>query len=520
MPPKLRRIACLRVPDFSIIAHLRAESGVQCDGAGIVVRGEGARAEVAAASSAARRCGIREGMRAADARGQGGRGGRGLHPKLREWVWTPSLYDQVQTELAASLLAASPRVSRAGLGAFWLDARGWDRRGGERAFIEAARAAALAAGYPAARIGVADTAAAARAATRLTGRAVHQVPQKGDARFLATLPIDVLPVSVELFELLQALGLETVGELAELESAEVEARLGGGGVEAQRWARGLDDGREGLGPGVAVSEWTVEVELPGPAESLEPLLFLLKSCLDHLSSALATEGLCVQSLTLTIETEDGPSTHPVKPARSTRSVPLLLALCRSALDGLQLPGRALAIRVEADEVTPAVAEQADLFEAARPDPDALAMTLTRLQGRWGPESVVRPAAADSHRPEREGRWEPVELLEELTRRGSAANGNGVEPTAAVAEEPSLVLRLWPRPRPLEVRIEDGCPGAVTVDGAWRRVRAFGGPERLSGDWWEDPYQREYYRVSTEKGDLLWVFYDPHPGAWFWHGWWD
>ena len=510
MPPATSRIACLRIPDFPIIAHLRAEADPGFDCVAIVVRGEGTRAEVAAASKAARSQGIRTGMRAADARGQ--------VPEHREWSWTPSLYDEVGTELAAALLAASPRVSRAGLGAFWLDARGWDRRGGERAFVDATRAAALAAGYPEARIGVADTAAAARAATRLKGRAVCQVPPRGDARFLATLPIRyALPMSDELSELLDALGLETVGELAELESGEVEARLGAEGVLAHRWARGLDDGRDGLGPGAAVSEWTAEVELPGPTETLEPLLFLLKSCLDHLSGALTTEGLCVRALKLTIETEDDPHSYTLRPARPTRGAPLLLALCRSALEGLQLSGRALGVRIEAEEVTPAVAEQADLFEAARPDPDALAMALTRLQGRWGPESVVRPAPHESHRPEKEGRWEPVELLEELTRRSTVgANGNG----AASAGKPSLVLRLWPRPLPLEVRIEDGHPGAVTVEGAWRDVRTFRGPERLSGDWWEEPYQREYYRVSTESGDLLWVFYDPRPGEWYWHGWWD
>ncbi|NIP80782.1 MAG: hypothetical protein GWM90_16830, partial [Gemmatimonadetes bacterium] len=69
---------------------------------------------MAAASEAARRREIEVGMRAADARAQ--------LPGLREWEWSPSLYDEVQTELAAALLAASPRVSRAGLGAFWLDA--------------------------------------------------------------------------------------------------------------------------------------------------------------------------------------------------------------------------------------------------------------------------------------------------------------------------------------------------------------------------------------------------------------
>jgi protein ImuB len=513
------RIAYLRIPDFPIAAHLRSEDSESPDRPLVVVRGEGTRAEVAAASEGARRCGIEIGMRAADA--------RGLHSALREWTWAPALYDELQTELAAALLAASPRVNQAGLGAFWLDAGGWDRRGGEEAFIEAARSAALAVGYPEARVGVADTAAAARAATWLRESGVCRVPCGEDARFLSTLSLHLLPISEGLSDLLEALGLETVGALAALAPGEVEARLGAEGVRAHRWARGLDDGKEGPFGGRPPSDWVTEVEFPGPVERLEPLLFLLKSCLDHLSDALAVEGLCLRGLDLTIDTEDGPVRRKLRPARPTRRVPMLLSLCRSALDGLQIPGRALGLRVEAEEVVPALAEQIDLFEAARPDPDALATALSRLQGRWGLEAVVRPEAVDSHRPEKTGRWEPVDLMSEIRRGGPGGNGNGRVgkggPTPAAVDvlgTPSLVLRLWPRPQPLEVRIEAGQIGAVAVDGSWRAVRTLQGPERLSGDWWEDHYQREYYRVSTAAGDLLWVFYDPRRRGWFWHGWWD
>jgi len=475
---------------------------------------------VAAASEGARRCGIGIGMRAADA--------RGLHSALREWAWTPALYDELQTELAAALLAASPRVNQAGLGAFWLDAGGWDRRGGEEAFVEAARSAALAVGYPEARVGVADTAAAARAATWLRESSVCRVPRGEDARFLSTLPLDLLPISGDLSDLLEALGLETVGALADLEPGEVEARLGAEGVRAHRWARGLDDGKEGPFVARPPSDWVAEVEFPGPMERLEPLLFLLKSCLDHLSDALAVEGLCLRGLDLTIETEDGPVRRKLRPARPTRQVAMLLSLCRGALEGLQISGRALGLRVEAEEVVAALAEQIDLFEAARPDPDALATALSRLQGLWGLGAVVRPEAVDSHRPEKTGRWEPVDLMSELTRRGPGRNGNGVvgrgngaaSEGADASGTPSLVLRLWPRPRPLEVRIEAGQVGAVAVDGSWHAVRALQGPERLSGDWWEDHYQREYYRIGTVAGELLWVFYDPRRRGWFWHGWWD
>jgi protein ImuB len=475
---------------------------------------------VAAASEVARRCGIGIGMRATDARGH--------HPALREWAWAPALYDELQMELAAVLLAASPRVSRASLGAFWLDAGGWDRRGGEEAFIEAARSAALAVGYPEARIGLADTAAAARTATWLRESGVCRVPSGEDARFLATFPLDLLPFSGDLLDLLQALGLEMVGALAALEPGEVEERLGAEGVRAHRWARGLDDGREGPFGGRPPSDWVAEVEFPGPVERLEPLLFLLKSCLDPLSDALAIEGLCLRGLDLIIETEEGPVRRKLRPARPTRQVPMLLSLCRSALEGLQISGRALGLRVEAEEVIPAVAEQIDLFEAARPDPDALATALSRLQGRWGLEAVVRPEAVDSHRPEKTGRWEPVDLMSELTRRGLRRNGSGgvgkvdgaVSERSDASGTPSLVLRLWPRPQPLEVRIEAGGIGAVAPNGSWRAVRTLQGPERLSGDWWEDHYQREYYRVGTVAGELLWVFYDPRCRKWFWHGWWD
>lgn len=85
--------------------------------------------------------------------------------------------------------------------------------------------------------------------------------------------------------------------------------------------------------------------------------------------------------------------------------------------------------------------------------------------------------------------------------------------------PALVLHLLPEPVPIEVRVEDGHPAAVRVDGRWARVHACIGPERVSGAWWDDPYRREYYRVRS-AGGWHWIFHDGQDGAWKWHGWWD
>jgi protein ImuB len=44
-----------------------------------------------------------------------------------------------------------------------------------------------------------------------------------------------------------------------------------------------------------------------------------------------------------------------------------------------------------------------------------------------------------------------------------------------------------------------------------------GPYVLSGGWWVRPVHREYYYARTERGDLLWVFYDRPRRRWFLQG---
>ena len=48
-----------------------------------------------------------------------------------------------------------------------------------------------------------------------------------------------------------------------------------------------------------------------------------------------------------------------------------------------------------------------------------------------------------------------------------------------------------------------------------------GPERLSGDWWDDAFRRDYWRCRTDAGELL-VFLDRAAAApaWYVQGWYD
>lgn len=444
---------------------------------------------------------------------------------------TEEMWPDAGRRLAAALLAGSPRVALAGPGLARVDARGWDRRGGEPALGRTLRNAAEGTEFSGVGVGVADVPVAADAAARLAASAEDGpnrgilIVQPGRTRaFLAPLPLAALPLSDELFETFRALGLRRVADVAGRPAQELEARFGPEGLRAHRLARGIDERafRALELPDVPQAA----LELDSPADTLEPLLFVLRHLLARVCSELTVAGRCAARLELELRSARGVKTATAVPARPTRQERLLYDLCRAALERaagasgrLAEPVEELALR--AVRITAPDARQEDLFTRRWRDPLAAAAALSRLRVRLGEEAIVHPVARADHRPEARSEWTPVEL--ERASAGDAATG---EP-AAVESGPTTaipgVLHLLPEPAPLRVRTEGERP--VEVHGATGRqtLVAAEGPERLSGDWWKDPYHREYFRVCTDEGGLLWLFREYRPTGrlrWWLHGWWD
>ncbi|MFW6039619.1 MAG: hypothetical protein ACOC9N_00915, partial [Gemmatimonadota bacterium] len=100
--------------------------------------------------------------------------------------------------LIVALLAGSPRVADAGQGMARVDARGWDRRGGDAALGQVLHRAAAEAGFTGIGVGIADVPVASDAAARLAaagagegsadGCAVRIVEPGGAREFPAPLP--------------------------------------------------------------------------------------------------------------------------------------------------------------------------------------------------------------------------------------------------------------------------------------------------------------------------------------------
>lgn len=520
-----------------------------------------------AVTAAAARVGLRAGMRPAEA--------RALCADLVELSWDDVAIDAAITEASAALLAASPQVTPVdgAPGLWWVGASGFDPVGGERALaVELLRVAKR--WHPRPRVAIAGSCVAARAATwagasfdqRATERSlVHVVPAGHDAAYLAPAPLALLPMDEELRAALHALGLRTVGAVAALTAEDVERRWGDAGIRAWRLARADDLRRPVLAR--VETQPAVEVELAAPSSTMEPVLFLVRAALDRLVQELIAHGRAAAAVAITLTLDDArgalPSepahtvTREVRPARPLARVAPLFERCRALLDRWTLSAPVCAVRVAIAAAAPLTGEQGDLLSASWRDIGAADAALERLRAELGPNAIVRAVHQDTHRPEKAGVWkdalevEPVTRTRDMVRNDStviASEDSGGEwgvgsgearrpqsPATLHPPPPTRALQMVREPAPMpttaaahralepaepvDVECEGEVPRVVTWRGHRLMVSRPIGPERLSGDWWDDGYRRDYWRCESLAGEFV-VYLDRADDAWRLQGWVD
>jgi protein ImuB len=430
--------------------------------------------------------------------------------------------------------------------------------------------------HPRPRVVIAGACVTARAATWAGAsfeqgaddrRLVHVVPAGGDAHYLAPAPLALVPMDDELRAALQALGLRTVGALAALSAEDVERRWGEVGLRAWRLARADDPRRPVLAR--VQTHPAVEVELASPASTMEPVLFLVRAALDRLVQQMIAHGRAVAAIAITLTLDDarGPMasapahtvTREARPARPLARVLPLFERCRALLDAWTLDAPVIAVRVAIVAAAPLTGEQGDLLNTSWRDLGAADAALERLRAELGPGAIVRAQAQDTHRPEKAGVWsEASELPVNGSRftvndtgngnhnRNHDGNGNDSHgPLPAVparndASPPTLHLvspftvhrspfmepvattaarRALDPPEPVEVLCDGETPRVVTWRGQRIPVMRALGPERLSGDWWDDGYRRDYWRCESVTGELT-VYHDRADDSWRLQSWGD
>jgi protein ImuB len=564
------RIVALCVPELPLQRARRARAPAADGGRPLAVVSEG---RVLHCDPLARAAGVRAGETVAQALAACGR--------LATVPLDPAAEAAALRALAESVLALAPAVEVSAPDALLLDASAahllvpsGDGGDPEIRLAERAVAAAAEMGY-AARAAVATGRAPARALARhapadaygLHGAApVLRVPPGEAASAIAALPLEALGLAPDVAARLRAIGVGDPGALARLPTGTLAHRFGAAGVAAARLARGEDDA-----PLVAYAPETLPrecIDLDAPAESAEPLLFALKRLADRVAARLAGRGLGATRLRLVLRLDPrGEERVLVSLAHPTASAARWLAPAKEHLFSLRLPGAVTALALTAVEVAPIPPEQLAIGD--RPEAlAALETVLARLAVRLGDGALFAAEPVERYRPEAAYRPVPFRPATPATARGwGAGAGNGGPPAASgqgtlaalhasapvadrrdgmpsprasapgrrrgrtrAAAPPPDALRVPPpgerptrllaKPSPIVAEGEGGRLTALRVDGRARAVLAIEGPERLRGEWWSSPFERDYYRVRLEALGACWVYRDAGDGRLYLHGFFD
>jgi len=150
---------------------------------------------------------------------------------------------------------------------------------------------------------------------------------------------------------------------------------------------------------------------------------------------------------------------------------------------------------------------------------ALETVLARLAGRLGEEALFAAEPVDRHRPE--AAYRPIPFRRERGGRPRQERpAPAAEPTLPAPPGAFRPTRLIAEPRPLIAQGEGGRITALRVDGREHAVLSMEGPERLGGEWWNRPFERDYWRVRLEGFGDCWIYRDGRDGRLWLHGFFD
>ena len=332
-------------------------------------------------------------------------------------------------------------------------------------------------------------------------RAQRTTIQLADPACLAVSVAALLPV-------VQRWGIKTLGELAALPTPELFSRLGAGGMELQRMARGEDS--RPLVPDPIEERFEQSVVLEWPIDGLEPLSFVLRRMLEPLFVDLIARGFAVGMLhlRLTLVSRD---THErtLRFPKVVSDPNVLRTLILLDLKAHPPPVGIDRVTVTVDPV-PARTIQFSFLERAVPSAERLSTLLGRLTVLMGEQRCGSPALVDTHQP---GAFEMQPFAP------TAITSQPAEPCEHLAP----VLRRFRIPVPVCVRVERGSP--VHVSTGYRHLEGgpiitWAGPWRSSGQWWmssDAAWDRDEWDIALSNGEVYRMFRDRTSDQWFVEG---
>lgn len=360
-----------------------------------------------------------------------------------------------------------------------------------------------------ATIALADDVPAALASAHSGGNSVRdQLPLAFLDDYLDPFAVDpeTKKNTATICELLSALGIRTLGDFRRVPVRGLVSRFGG--TVETAWlrlnnpqvARSLPWPRWKVPEKIREERVFLETEY---CANLEPLLFLLRDPLDRCMARLRGRSLRAQTLRIQFELEKHSFVREPRrewklalyaPQGTAASLlPLIRERLQAELARQPLESLVLALTVEVTETAPGFSGQRNFFHEREEKEEAWNGLMGRLAAKLGRERVFHARTTERYLPEHS--WA-------RTRAGAE------EVPLPYGSRP---LRLLTPARALH-RV-----GRFLLEGGKRwRITEVDGPERIKGEWWSDPVERDYYRIETLGGEALWIYRDSRGGL-FLHG---
>ncbi|MDD9945347.1 MAG: DNA polymerase Y family protein [Myxococcales bacterium] len=321
------------------------------------------------------------------------------------------------------------------------------------------------------------------------------------------VPLARLAIPPQLQHDLALLDIHTVGTFLDLPAAGLAVRYGADAAALHAFLSGKT--WTPLQPKAPAVPLSLSLQVDPPDDNHTRLLFGLKNLLHAAIAQLSPRSEAITALALEMRLE-GSSTHHerLETAAPTLDVMQLADLLRLRLSGVELSAAVeqLDITIEHTRIHPkqmgllyregagagSHAESAKIAAANR--------ALSRIKASFKGTAVTRAFLKDAHLPEAGADYEEIS---EVTPPRPRDPGNLLP----------LVRRVFaPIPLPPFPKHE---PEAWL--GAYGAVTHMFGPYRIAGGWWVKRRERDYYFVETQRGEILWIFYDRPRQRWLLHG---
>jgi nucleotidyltransferase/DNA polymerase involved in DNA repair len=368
-------IACLSIPGFELKAALRKQPALTLRPAALSPE-PGGEPLLGPVTAAAEALGVRPQMRLGEA--------LATCPQLVLIEPDPASAEQAWEEIVCSLEDAGFAVDPAALGVAYFETRGVERLYGG---LDAALRRALAAVGDQwdGRIGAAGRRFAALAAASVARPGQLLVVRDEEVgRFLAPLPLSLLPLERQRYDELEALGVRKLGQLAGLPGGAVAERLGPDGWRAWGLARGGASARvRGRRPPAELAE---SLEFPEAIGNELTLRRALGALVETVLARPERRDRFVRKVALGARLVGGGSWRRTLTLRepSAEADRIRIPLASRLAD---LPGPVLELRIELTELTEPAGRQLELLAAGAEDRSRLSEGLRQVRASTGSGSV-------------------------------------------------------------------------------------------------------------------------------------